>query len=70
MLLHADWIAQNGLLFNVLSISEVPTKARNLGEGIAQTRYTLLSGCVSSEQPEGLRRVVDRPITCSFCQCR
>ena len=42
---------------NVLSISEVPSGARNLGEGVARTRYILLSECDSTEKPEGLRRV-------------
>ena len=35
-------------LINSLSISEVPSKARNLGEGVARTRYALL-GEVSCE---------------------
>ena len=46
------------LRYNVLSISEVPSEARNFGEGVARTRYTLLSECDSTEQSEGLRRVV------------
>ena len=43
--------------YNGLSISEVPSEARDLGEGEARTRYTLLSECDSTEQSEGLRRV-------------
>jgi len=42
---------------NVLSISEVPSEARNLGEGEARTRYTLLSEGVSPETTVRGRRV-------------
>ncbi len=44
--------------YNVLSISEVPSEARNLGKGVARIRYTLLSECDSTE-PMKLARVVD-----------
>jgi|GEM_PF-2976610 len=42
---------------NVLSISEVPSEARNLGEGVARTRYryTLLSECDSTVPTEKSR---------------
>jgi hypothetical protein len=43
---------------NGLSIPEVPSEARYLGEGVARTRYTLLSECDSTEQSKGLRRVL------------
>ena len=34
-------------LHNNLNIFKVPNKARNLSEGVARTRYTLLSECAN-----------------------
>ena len=42
------------MAYNVPSVSEVPSEARNLDEAIAKSDMHLLSECVSTEQPEGL----------------
>jgi hypothetical protein len=50
LLLYSMWggeyikMVKTAISYNGLSISEVPSEARNLGEGVARTRYTLLGG--------------------------
>jgi hypothetical protein len=51
--------AGRSVTYNGLSISEVPSGVRNLGEGVARTRYTLLDKCDSIEATVREWKVVD-----------